>query len=144
MTATRWWVRMAARWLARIGGVQGHLNLAMLTLTGISTASITLRQYGHGELAWPLIGTIGIAIVGYTYAYTEGGVWNQVARDRMDLSKNFADPRIAIDDITIAAGVFGAREGRPPTEEEMNAIEQAVRMSYDRHRDGIDWMEDDQ
>lgn len=47
MTAKRWWVRVAARWLARIDGVSGMVRLTMLGLTGISTDALTLRRACH-------------------------------------------------------------------------------------------------
>lgn len=91
-TAERWWVRLAARWLARIDGVSGQLRLAMLGLTGVSTASLTLKQFGYGRYAVPFIAVLGVGTIAYTYVYAEGGVWNQVARDRRDLSDNFSGP----------------------------------------------------
>lgn len=97
MTAERWWVRLAARWLARIDGVSGQLRLALLGLTGVSTATLTLRQYGYGEYAWPFIGAVGVLTIIYTYFYTEGGVWNQTARDRADLSDNYSAPTMLLD-----------------------------------------------
>jgi hypothetical protein len=138
MTAQRWWVRSAARWLARVGGVQQHLRLALLGMTGLSTATLTLRQYGHGEWAWPLIAATASAVVVYTYAYTEGGVWNQVSRDRMDMSKNYADPRIAIDDTAIGAAAFVAVNGRAPTDEELTEIQKGVHKAVRMNRDGVD------
>lgn len=97
MTAERWWVRSAARWLARVDGVSGQLRLAMLVLTGLSTATLTLRQYGHGEYAWPLIGLTSVGMVVYTYLYNEGGVRNQVSRDNTDLSDNYSGPTMLMD-----------------------------------------------
>jgi len=97
MTAQRWWVRLAARWLARVDGVSGQLRLAMLGLTGVSTASITLKQYGYGDYALPFIAGLGLATVVYTYYYTEGGVWNQVARDKTDMSDNYSGPTMLMD-----------------------------------------------
>lgn len=138
MTAQRWWVRLAARWLARVGGVQQHLRLALLALTGISTGVVALRDYGHGEWAWPLIAVVAGGTVVYTYAYTEGGVWNQVSRDRMDMSKNYADPRIAIDDTAIGAAVFVAVNGHAPDEEELAEIQEGVHRAVRANRDGVD------
>lgn len=144
MTAQRWWVRIAARWLARIDGVSGQLRLAMLGLTGISTATLTLRSYGHGEYAWPLIGVIAAGTVVYTYLYTEGGVWNQMARDRQDLSTNYAGPRMAMDDVTIGVAAFVAMQGRKPTPEERDMIESAVKEQWDEYREGVpkEWLDD--
>ena len=109
----------------------------MLGLTGLSTATLTLRSYGHGEYAWPLIGVVGAGTVVYTYLYTEGGVWNQVSRDRQDLSTNYAGPGNKIDDTIIGAAVFAANEGRPPNEEELEAIHESVDMVWQKYRDGI-------
>lgn len=97
MTAERWWVRLAARWLARVDGVSGQLRLAMLGLTGVSTASLTLQQYGYGEYAVPFIALLGATTLVYTYYYSEGGVWNQVARDRTDMSDNYSGPTMLMD-----------------------------------------------
>lgn len=138
MTANRWWVRTAARWLARVDGVSGQLRLAMLALTGVSTATLTLRQYGHGDLAWPLIIVISLSMLIYTYLYAEGGVWNQVARDRVDLSANFAGPTLRIDDELIARGIHAAREGRELHPDERRAIKNELDKAFYEYRDGID------
>lgn len=68
----------------------------MLALTGVSTATLTLRQYGHGEYAWPFIGVLAAGVIVYAYLFTEGGVWNQTARDRSDMSKNYSVPHMLI------------------------------------------------
>lgn len=138
MTASRWWVRIAARWLARVDGVSGQLRLAMLALTGLSTATLTLRQYGHSELAWPLIISLTLGMVVYTYLYAEGGVWNQVARDRVDLSTNFAGPTQRIDDELIARGIHAARKGRELDAQERRAIKKELDKAFYEYRDGID------
>lgn len=138
MTAQRWWVKIAARWLARVDGVTGQLRLAMLGLTGVSTATLTLREYGHGEYAWPFIGILGVVTLIYTYLYTEGGVWNQMARDRRDMSDNFAGPTMRMDDTLIAIAVFSAVNGRPPDETEREMLADAVEDQWHEYRDGIE------
>jgi hypothetical protein len=138
MTANRWWVRLAARWLARVDGVSGMIRLAMLGLTGISTATLTLRQYGHGEYAWPLIGTVLILTLVFTYLYTEGGVWNQMARDRQDLSSNFAGPSMRMNNELIARGILAAEEQRELSEEERGAIKRELDEAFEEYRDGIE------
>lgn len=137
-TADRWWVRLAARWLARIDGVSGQIRLAMLIMTGLSTATLTLRQYGYGEYAWPLIGLTAVGMLVFTYLYTEGGVWNQMARDRADLSSNYATPQAKINTEMTGAALFAALEGRPPNDKEREAIEDAVAERFDEHRDGVE------
>jgi hypothetical protein len=138
MTAQRWWVRLAARWLARVDGVSGMIRLAMLGLTGISTATLTLRQYGHGEYAWPLIFTVGLGTLAFTYLYTEGGVWNQMSRDRQDLSNNFAGPSMRMNNELIARGVLAAQEKRELSAQEREAIKAELDHAFEEYRDGID------
>lgn len=138
MTVKTRWIRLAARWLARIDGVSGQLQLAMLALTGVSTATLTLKQYGHGRYAWPLILIVGISMPVYAWLYSEGGVWNQVERDKTDLSNNYAGPLVKIDDETIGAAVFAAIHGRPPDSDEIEAIESAVNERWQKHRHGIE------
>ncbi|QLG28723.1 hypothetical protein HUG10_14760 [Halorarum halophilum] len=138
MTATRWWVKLAARWLARVDGVSGMIRLAMLGLTGISTATLTLRQYGHGEYAWPLIAVISVGTLVFTYLYTEGGVWNQMARDRQDLSTNFAGPSMRMNDEMIARGILAAQEKRELSAAERDAIQRELDHAFEEFREGID------
>lgn len=137
MTANRWWVRFAARWLARVDGVSGQLRLAMLALTGVSTATLTLQQYGHGYLAWPLIALVSLGMVVYTYLYAEGGVWNQVSRDKVDMSTNFAGPTMRMDDEMIARGILAAQKSRPLTESERAAIKDELDAAFHEYRDGV-------
>jgi len=137
-TAERWWVRLAARWLARVDGVKGHIQVASLGVTAFSTFSLVLQNSGHGDMVVPLgvAGLLSFPI--YTYLYTEGGVWNQVGRDRQDLSTNFAGPTMLMDDVLIGVSVFAAMHGRPPNEEEFKAIEEAVDTNWQNYRDGVE------
>ena len=138
MTANRWWVRTAARWLARVDGVSGMIRLAMLGLTGLSTATITLRAYGHGELAWPFIVVVSVGTLVFTYLYTEGGVWNQMSRDRQDLSTNFAGPSMRMSNELLARGILAAEEGRELTAGERRAIKAELDHAFTEFRDGIE------
>jgi len=137
MTATRWWVKMAARWLARVDGVSGMIQLAMLGLTGISTATLTLSQYGHGQYAWPLIVVLLLGTLVFTYLYTEGGVWNQVARDRQDLSSNFAGPSMRINNELLARAMAAAQVNRELTPDERAAVKRELDHAFDEYRDGV-------
>lgn len=137
-TATRWWVRISARWLARIDGVSGQLRLAMLVMTGLSTATLSLRQYGHGEYAWPLIGITGVLMLIFTYLYTEGGVWNTMARDRRDLSNNFAGPNARIVTEMTARTIAAHFEGQELSEQEREVIRNELDSAFFELRDGID------
>jgi hypothetical protein len=138
MTADRWWVKLAARWLARVDGVSGMIRLAMLGLTGLSTATLTLRQYGHGEYAWPLIAVVAAGTLLFTYLYTEGGVWNQMARDRQDLSSNFAGPSMRMNNELLARGLLAAEEKRELDEAERQAIKRELDEAFEEYRDGLD------
>lgn len=138
MTANRWWVKLTARWLARIDGVKGQVQMFSLAVTAFSTFSIMLQGFGMGALV-PYLGVAAIIIgVVYVYLYTEGGVWNQVARDRADMSTNYAGPSMRMDDEIIGCAVFAALNGRPPDKEERKAIAQAVSEPWDEYREGID------
>jgi len=138
MTAQRWWVRTGARWLARVDGVSDHLRLAMLGLTGVSTATVALQSYGLGRFAWPLIGAISAGTLVYTYLYTEGGAWNQMARDRADLSSNYAGPSMRMGHEFAARGIVAGLEGRELTAEERQNVQQELDDAFDEYRDGID------
>lgn len=138
MTAVRWWVKVAARWLARIHGVKAHVQMVSLAVTAFSTFSIMLQGFGLGRWV-PYLG-VGAFLGGivYTYLYTEGGVWNQVSRDRADLSGNYAPPTMLMDDVCIGIGQFVAEHGREPTQDELDMIERAIRRQWSQYRDGID------
>lgn len=136
-TAERWWVRIAARWLARVDGVKSHIQVVSLAVTAFSTFSLVLQNSGHGEFVRPLGVVLAMLLPVYTYLYTEGGVWNQVGRDRQDLSTNYAGPTMAMDDTTIGVAAFVAIHGRKPNPDERQLIEDAVREQWDDYRDGI-------
>lgn len=137
MTATRWWVKILARWLARIDGVKGQVQMLSLAVTAFSTFSIMLQGFGLGHFV-PYVGVVAVILgVVYTYLYTEGGVWNQVARDRQDLSGNYSTPTMLMDDVCIGIGQFVAENGRKPTDDERQMIQEAVKEQWQEYRHGI-------
>lgn len=138
MTANRWWVKLAARWLARLDGVSNQVRMVSLAITAFSTFSIMLQGFGLG--AWvPYVGVVGMAaMVVYTYLYTEGGVWNQMARDRQDLSNNWAGPNAAIVSELSGRSYAAARMGRPLTDQERAAVRAERREAFEEYREGID------
>lgn len=138
MTADRAWVQFGARWLARIHSVQGYLGLAFQAMTGVGIASGALKYFGYSEFVPHFLAAVAGGVLAFAYLYSEGGVWNQVSRDRSDLSNNFSTPRDVIDDTLIATGVFAAVNGRPPDDDEKDAIRTAVRGQWEEFRDGID------
>lgn len=137
MTAERKPVKMVARWLARVDGVSEMIKLAMLGLTGISTGLVTLKQYGHGQYAWHLVSFVLIGTLIFTYLYTEGGVWNQKARDKRDLSSNFAGPDTRIKSEFIVRGILAGQKGEEISQEELDAIKKELDKTFLEHRKGI-------
>lgn len=129
---------MAARWLARVDGVKAHIQVVSLAVTAFSTFSLVLQNSGHSWLVRPLGVTLAIVLPVYTYLYTEKGVWNQVSRDRVDLSTNYAGPTIRIDDEHIARGIIAGMEGRELNDEERLAIKTELDVTFAEYRDGMD------
>jgi len=142
MTAQRWWVRWWARQLARLDGASGQIRLASLALTAFSTFSIMLQGFGLGRFVPPL-GVAG-AVCGwvYVYLYTEGGVWNQMARDRQDMSGNWAGPNGLIQAKMTARTLAAADLGRELTPEERAATDAEAEAVFEEHRDGVDLADD--
>lgn len=137
MTANRWWVKLAARWLARVDGVSGQIRVFSLGVTAFSTFSLVLQNSGHGNLVTPIgiAGLIGLPI--YTYLYTEGGVWNQMARDRVDMSGNYANPQQRIGaEMSVRAWV-AAQQGERLSPEQREAMLSELEEAFAEYRDGV-------
>jgi len=131
-------VKVAARWLARVDGVSGQIRVFSLAVTAFSTFSLVLQNSGRGELVTPLGVVLAVGLPAYIYVYAEGGVWNQVSRDKQDMSTNYAGPTMLMDDVQIAVGTFVAVHGRKPTEEEREEIESAIREQWSTYRNGVE------
>ncbi|QLD84629.1 hypothetical protein HWV23_02790 [Natronomonas halophila] len=138
MTANRWWVKMAARWQARIDAIQGQIQAISLLATGFSTFSIMLQGFGKGEWVPYLGALVAISLPIYAFLYFEGGVWNQVGRDRADKSSNFSAPAGRIIVEMYARSREAARRGRPLSEEERDAIKAEADAAFLEFRDGYD------
>lgn len=106
----------------------------ILVTTGVSA----LNQFGHGDWAWPFVGTVAIGTLSFAYVYAERGLFNQQNRDKNDVGSNFAGPTMLMDDVLIGTAIFAAQEGREPTAEEREAIKRAVRQQWHEYRDGVD------
>lgn len=137
MTATRWWVQRIARWIARVNGVRGHIQMASLAVTAFSTFSIMLQGFGLGRYV-PYVG-IASALVGvlYVYLYTEGGVWNQVQRDQADLSNDYADPNSYINVEMSTRALVAALQSDRLDDEQRAALEAELNEAFTELRDGI-------
>lgn len=138
MTAQRWWVRLFARWQARIDSVKGQIQAVSLAVTAFSTFSLVLQNAGLSEYIVPL--GVCLLVVGPSYAYyfMEGGVWNQVARDRQDMSSNFASPNQRIGNELGALALAAAMKGRELTDEEREAALAELDDAFERNRDGYE------
>lgn len=138
MTATRWWVRLFARWQARIDAIKGQVRSLSLAVTAFSTFSLVLQNVGLGAFV-PVVGALlAIVVPAYAYYYFEGGVWNQVARDRADQSSNFAAPSQWIGNEFTVRGLAAWEKGEPLTEAERELIHQELEAVFQEHRDGVD------
>lgn len=138
MTANRWWVRLAARWLARLDGVKGQIQMLSLSVTAFSTFSIMLQGFGLGRWV-PYLGVTGLlAGLIYTYLYTEGGVWGQVSRDRQDMSGNWAGPNGLIQAKMTARTLAAADAGRELDSSERQAVDAEAEAVFVEHRNGVD------
>ena len=138
MTAQRWWVRLFARWQMRIDSIKGQIQAVSLAVTAFSTFSLVLQNAGLSQFVLPL--GIVLAICGpiYAYMFAEGGVWNQVARDRQDMSSNFASPNQRIGTELSALSLAAAMKGRELTEEERDAALSELDSAFERTGDGDD------
>lgn len=144
MTANRWWVKLAARWLARVDGVSGQLRLVFLAMTGNGIVLSTLSDYGLERFAVPFLAVSASGMLLYIYLYTEGGVWNQMQRDRADLSSNFAGPNMAMT-AELYGRAIGAREkGEALSQAEREAVRTEARQAWKELRDGVNIEEIDQ
>lgn len=144
MTANRWWVKLAARWLARVDGVSGQLRLVFLAMTGNGIVLSTLSDYGLERFAVPFLAVSSLGMLAYIYLYTEGGVWNQMQRDRADLSSNFAGPNMAMTAMLYARAIGAREKGEELSEGEREAVDGEVITAWTELRDGVNIEEIDQ
>jgi exonuclease VII small subunit len=70
------------------------------------------------------------------------GVGNQMARDRTDLSSDYAGPSMRMSNELLARGVLAAEECRELAEEERAAIKAELDDALAEYRDGIELDED--
>ena len=138
MTANRWWVKTAARWLARVDGVSGQVRIVSLGVTAFSTFSLLLQNSGHGELVLPLGIVLALITPVYIYLYTEGGVWNQMARDRRDLSNNFAGPNARISNEMLARALAAWEKGEQLTDAERELLQSELDAAFYDLRRGVE------
>lgn len=136
MTANRWWVKLFARWQARIDAIKGQIQAVSLLVTAYSTFSIVLQNFGLGRYVPILGGIIAIILPVYAYYFFEGGVWNQVARDRADMNSDFASPSQFIGNEFTARMLAAYDKGEQLTEHEREIIEKEGWRVFEENRDG--------
>lgn len=137
MTATRWWVRLGARWLARVDAVKGQIQMLSLAVTAFSTFSLLLQSFGLGQFVAPLgVGGV-VGALAYAYLYAEGGVWNQVSRDRADMASDWAGPNAAITTEMTARALRAAEKGDELSDDERQAVRGEVGDAFHELRDGV-------
>lgn len=140
MTATRWWVRKAARWLARFDTTKEQLQAISLAVTAFSTFSIVLQNAGYGQYI-PHVGVIGVVgWIVYTYYYSEGGVHNQKQRDMVDLSDNYSSPTMLMNKKLEARQLayLGALVSDEEFESVIERMDELTEDEWAELRDGVD------
>lgn len=138
MTANRWWVKKAARWLAKFKTTEGQLRSLSLGITAFSTFSIVLQNAGLGNFV-PVVGVLAAGgWTVYTHLYSEGGVHNQAQRDLADFSNNYAGPSSRINNELTARGLAAAEMGRELDEDERQATKTELDAAFEEYRDGIE------
>jgi len=143
MTAQRWWVKAFARWQARIDAIKGQIQAVSLAVTAFSTFSLVLQGFGLGRFVPYLGAVLAIAGPAYAYYFFEGGVWNQVSRDRQDMSSNFASPSQFIGNEFTARMLAAYEKGEPLSETERSVIKHEGRAVFEENRDGKEIHNDD-
>jgi hypothetical protein len=142
MTAQRWWVRLFARWQARVDSVKGQIQAVSLAVTAFSTFSLVLQNAGLSEFIVPLGLCLLVAGPGYAYLFFEGGVWNQVSRDRSDMSGNFAAPGTRINAELICRGLAPLLVDGEFSEEQRQRVIEELNAAFEDQRDGIELPDD--
>lgn len=138
MTADRWWVKLGARWIARVDSVKAHLNLFFTAMTGVSVASGALAYLGAEQLVPYFVAATAVGVLAYSYLYAEGGVWNQVQRDRRDLSTNWAGPTARINAELTSRTWTAAKQGEELTDAQRQAAKREADAAFEEYRDGYD------
>lgn len=129
---------LLGRWLMRVQAVQGILQLVGIAVTAASTLTSALVAIGRPDLAPYLMagGIIGAPL--FAYGYVEFGLFNRKNRENVDRGNNFATPRDKIDNTIMGAANFAALHGRAPTDEELEAINEAADKQWSQLRDGVE------
>jgi len=137
MTAQRWWVKMFARWQARIDASLPEIKLGLQMISSGGIGSASLAYLGQKWLVVPFIIAMVVGILAYAYIAFEKGVKNQVARDRADMTSNFAGPNMWMQALLTAMAVVAGVFGKELTEERRDAIQTELDRAFEELREGI-------
>ena len=113
------------------------LQMVFLGVTAASTLTSALALIGLQQYALPMLvfGLVSTAI--FAFGYVELGIYNRQNREKKDRGENFAKPQNRIDDELIARGIHAAREGRPLTQDERDAVDEELDEAFRKYRNGI-------
>lgn len=125
-------------WLMRLEAAGGILRMVFLGVTAASTFTSALALIGLQQYAPYVLAAGCLGVFAFAYVYVELGFFNRKNREKVDNGNNFATPRDKIDNTTNAAGIFAALHGRPPSSEELAAIEEAIDRPWGEMRDGVE------
>jgi hypothetical protein len=122
----------------RLEATRGIIQMVSMAITAASTLTFALQSLGYAHIAPYILvtGLLGVPI--FAFAYVDLGIFNRKNRENIDRGNNFATPRDKIDDTLIAVGVFAALHGRPPEDDEFEAIEKSIDTYWRDYRDGVD------
>lgn len=126
-----------SRWLMRLQAIQGFIQMGSMLVTAASTLTFALQAIGYTQLAPYVLAISFGCIPAFAWIYTEMGVYNRKNRENSDRGANWAGPDAYINSVIGATGTFYAMNGRPPTQAELEDIEESVRRA-EKYRDGID------
>lgn len=114
------------------------LQMVFLGVTAASTLTSALALIGLQQYALPMLifGLVSTAI--FAFGYVELGIYNRQNREKKDRGENFAKPQNRIDDELIARGIHAAREGRPLTQGERDAVDKELDRAFRKYRNGIE------
>lgn len=130
--------RWLSRWFMRVEAAGNILRIVYFGGIFLTTGASALQSYGLDQYTPYFIVVTSLGTLLFAYLYAEGGLFNQKNRDKKDMGDNFASPLMRIDDELIGAAVFAAVHGRPPDDDEQEAISEAVEQPWNNYRDGIE------
>lgn len=128
---------LLGRWLMRFEAAGQIISMMFSGTTAVSTLSGVLAYSGFQRYVPYVLAAGAVLMFVFAYVYTELGVFNRKNREKHERGRNFARPDMRIDNEMIGAVNFAALHGRPPNEEEMEAIRETLDDRYKVLRNGV-------